>query len=141
MKMHNEIVTIKLLTKYMWWPLQFETTKFFIHKKPRSMMKNYFTCKHIILITPYIFLWLKNILISKYNKCSKLTLTNKIEEPLSPRSQRLVKDKSYKTWWLLIWQWHKSSKLNTCIIQLKETNSYQIQESFFFLNNKKVSCI
>ena len=49
---------------------------------------------HIILITPlgffifyfyFYFLWLKNIVISNYNKFSKLTLTPKIEEPLSTR--------------------------------------------------------
>ena len=29
-----------------------------------------------------IFLWLENVVILNYNKCSKLTLTQKIEEPL-----------------------------------------------------------
>ena len=33
------------------------------------------------------FLWLKNVVIPKYNKCFKLTPTQKIEEPLSTRSQ------------------------------------------------------
>ena len=49
-------------------------------------MKNYFTCKHIILITPlgfFFFLLLENVVIPNYNKHSKLTLTQKIEEPLS----------------------------------------------------------
>ena len=35
--------------------------------------------------TPRFFLWLENVVISKYNKYSKLTLTKKIEEPLSMR--------------------------------------------------------
>ena len=34
--------------------------------------------------TPKFFLWLENIVISNYNKCSKLTF-KKIEEPLSMR--------------------------------------------------------
>ena len=34
---------------------------------------------------PRFFLWLENIVIPKYNKYSKLSLTQKIEEPLSTR--------------------------------------------------------
>ena len=59
--------------------------------------KNYFTWKRIILITPlgfflffFFFLWLENIVISNYNKYSKLTFTQKIKEPLSTRSSILL---------------------------------------------------
>ena len=36
---------------------------------------------------------MENVVISNYNKCSKLTFTQKIEE-LHARAQRLVKDNS-----------------------------------------------
>ena len=45
-------------------------------------MKNYFTT-HNTYHTPRFFLLLENVIIQNYNKCSKLTLTQKIEEPLS----------------------------------------------------------
>ena len=35
--------------------------------------------------TPKFFLWLENVVILNYNKYSKLTFTQKIEEPLSTR--------------------------------------------------------
>ena len=35
--------------------------------------------------TVRFFLWLENVVIPNYNKCSKLTLIQKIEEPLSTR--------------------------------------------------------
>ena len=35
--------------------------------------------------TPRFFLLLENVVILNFNKCSKLTLTQKIEEPLSTR--------------------------------------------------------
>ena len=40
---------------------------------------------HIIFITPLGLLWLENVVIPNYNKCTKLILTQKIEEPLSTR--------------------------------------------------------
>ena len=37
----------------------------------------------------YVFLWLENVIILKYNKCSKLTLTQKIKKPHT-RAHRLI---------------------------------------------------
>ena len=45
-------------------------------------MKNYFST-HDTHHTPKFFLLLENVIILNYNKCSKLILTQKIEEPLS----------------------------------------------------------
>ena len=47
-------------------------------------MKIYFNA-HNTHHTPRFFLLLENVVIPNYNKCSKLTLTQKIEEPLSTR--------------------------------------------------------
>ena len=47
-------------------------------------MKNYFTANNTHH-TPRFFLWLENVIILNYNKCSKLTLIQKIKEPLSTR--------------------------------------------------------
>ena len=45
-------------------------------------MKIYFNA-HNTHHTPRFFLWLENVVIPNYNKCSNLTLTQKIEELLS----------------------------------------------------------
>ena len=47
-------------------------------------MKIYFNA-HNTHHTPRFFLWLENVVIPNYNKCSKLTCTQKIEDPLSTR--------------------------------------------------------
>ena len=55
-------------------------------------MKNYVST-HDTHHTPGIFflVWLENVVILIYNKCSKLTLIQKIEEPLITRVSKLIK--------------------------------------------------
>ena len=62
------------------------------------VMKNYFTTHNIHYIPGFFFffLWLKNVVIPKYNKYSKLTLTKKIEEHLSTRVSACLEASIYK---------------------------------------------
>ena len=47
-------------------------------------MKNYFIAHNTHHTLSFFFFFkLENIVVPNYNKCSKLTLTQKIEEPLS----------------------------------------------------------
>ena len=61
-------------------------------------MKNYFAT-HNTHHTPrffiLFFLRLENVVIPNYNKCSKLTFTQKIEEPLSTRVSACLEDSYY----------------------------------------------
>ena len=96
-----------------------------ITKIPKGVMKNYFTCKRIKLITPLDILWSENKVISNYNLCKLLNFTKKIEEP-HMYAQRLIITNSQNICFLV----------NHYLLRHKAT---QVNATFTLKKKKKVS--
>ena len=56
-------------------------------------MKNYFTCKRIILITPLRFFVIENVVISNYNGCKLLIFTQQNRRASKHTLEHVLRDK------------------------------------------------